>query len=356
VRISLVDPGSSLPWYDHELARALAKQRAEVTVISSRFKFAAMPKPDGYRRRELFYPATYRVFKRSKYQKPFKAAEHLAGLQALRCVPRDVLHVQWSWWPEVDGRGLPLGRQPSVLTAHDILPARGRLVEKPGTWRDFVRRFDQVVVHSEHGRRRLVSEVGVDEQRIQVIPHPVYRREPRYESVQPSLLAFGVLQRYKQVEHSIAVAQQVGCPLTVMGDSTYKLGSLLTAPGVTWRLGYATEAELDEALASATVALFPYRQELDQSGALHRALGAGVPVVVYDVGGLGEPVRRFGAGAVVPADDRDAMAAAVTRLLADAEAIDEARAGARRAAAELSWESAAALHLQMYKKLLDTHG
>ena len=49
------------------------------------------------------------------------------------------------------------------------------------------------------------------------------------------------------------------------------------------------------------MAVFPYRAEIDQSGALLRALGAGVPAVVYDVGGLGEPVREFGAGRVVPA-------------------------------------------------------
>ena len=59
------------------------------------------------------------------------------------------------------------------------------------------------------------------------------------------------------------------------------------------------------------MAVFPYRPELDQSGALLRALGAGVPAVVYDVGGLAEPVRRFGAGLVVEPGDVDGLAAAL---------------------------------------------
>ena len=63
-----------------------------------------------------------------------------------------------------------------------------------------------------------------------------------------------------------------------------------------WRLGYLGEAELDRALGDATLAVFPYRAELDQSGALLRAIGAGVPAVVYDVGGLAEPVRRLRSG------------------------------------------------------------
>ena len=60
-------------------------------------------------------------------------------------------------------------------------------------------------------------------------------------------------------------------------------------------------------LGDATVAVFPYRAELDQSGAMLQALGAGVPVVAYDVGGLAEPIERYGAGRVVPAGDVEAL-------------------------------------------------
>ena len=66
--------------------------------------------------------------------------------------------------------------------------------------------------------------------------------------------------------------------------------------------------QLHAELGDATVALFPYRPELDQSGAMLQALGAGVPAVVYDVGGLAEPVERFGAGRVVPPGDVEALA------------------------------------------------
>jgi len=74
-------------------------------------------------------------------------------------------------------------------------------------------------------------------------------------------------------------------------------------------------ADLQDALSRTTVAVFPYRAELDQSGALLQALGAGVPAVVYDVGGLGEVVTRYGAGRVVAPGDVDALAAAIDGLL-----------------------------------------
>ena len=120
---------------------------------------------------------------------------------------------------------------------------------------------------------------------------------------------------------------------------------------VDWRLGYLPQAEVDRAFGEATVALFPYRPELDQSGALLRALGAGVPAVAYDVGGIAEPVRRFGAGRVVAAGDVEALAAAVHELLSDRDALEQARAGARRARAELTWDAAARAHLAIYEEL-----
>ena len=91
--------------------------------------------------------------------------------------------------------------------------------------------------------------------------------------------------------------------------------------------------------------------ELDQSGALLQALGAGVPAVVYDVAGLGEPIRRFGAGRVVPAGDVEGMQSAVADLLGNAEALTAARAGADAARRELTWAASAAAHLALYEEL-----
>lgn len=317
--------------------------------MTSRFRFGAPPVPDGYRRRELFYPLSSRVFRRSPLRLPVKAAEHAAGLVALRAVRSDLRHVQWAPLPQVDVRLLPAGPR-AVITAHDILPRRTS--GRPGLWRRLYGRFGAVVVHSERGRARLVDEVGVDPGRIAVIPHPVFRGSVRYEDDGATLVVFGLLQRYKQVEHAIEVARRLGVRLIVAGDPLYDLGALQRAPGVEWRLGYQSDAEIDALLARATVALFPYRAELDQSGALLRALGSGAAVAAYDAGGIAEPVLRYRAGVVVPPDDLDALTAAVATLLRSPEALAAAREGARRAVAELTWEAAARAHASLYRRLL----
>jgi glycosyltransferase involved in cell wall biosynthesis len=348
VRVTLVDPGAFTIPYDHALASALARRGLDVELVTSRFRFGRAPEPDGYRRRELFYPVSSRLFDRSRLRLPVRAAEHLVGLTRLRRLLTDVLHVQWAPLPPADLRLLPLGGA-SVITAHDVLPRRW--ASRPDRWRRLYGKFDRVIVHSEHGRNRLVEEVGVESDRIRVIAHPVFPGSTAYDDDGRTILFVGVIQPYKQLDHVLGAAARIGARTIVAGDAAMDISRWRDRPDVEWRLGYLDDALLDDALHRATVAVFAYRQELDQSGALLRALGSGVPAVTYDVGGMAEPVRRFGAGAVVPADDREALAEAAGRLLGDADALARARDGARRAAAELTWEASAEAHQAVYEEI-----
>ena len=90
-----------------------------------------------------------------------------------------------------------------------------------------------------------------------------------------------------------------------------------------WRLGYSRKARSTARSGKQPSPLFPYGPELDQSGALLQALGAGVPAVAYDVGGIAEPVQAFEAGRVVAPGDVDALAEAVRELLDDPEALEQ---------------------------------
>jgi glycosyltransferase involved in cell wall biosynthesis len=272
----------------------------------------------------------------------------MARLARLRA---DVVHLQWLAWPRLDRRLLRLPA-PAVFTAHDLLPRR--TASDRDLWLDLFAGFQRIVVHSERGRE-LLSELGVAADRLRVIPHPVFPSDPPRADDGRTLLALGVIRPYKGLGDAIEATRRVdGARLLVAGDPMEPIDAYRAAAGerAEWRLGYLPEAELDRALGEATVALFPYRAELDQSGALLRALGAGVPAVVYDVGGLAEPVRAFGAGRVVPAGDVEALAHAVGELLGDPAALEQAREGARRARAELTWDRAAAAHLDLYRELV----
>jgi glycosyltransferase involved in cell wall biosynthesis len=345
VRVLLADPPAFTPWYDHELAAALARAGADVELATSRFRFGEPPDADGYRRTERFYPLSSRLFGRSRLRLPLKGAEHLDVLRVLGRARPDVLHVQWLALPQLDVH--VRYRAPSVFTAHDLLPRR--TASRRDLWRRLLDRFDRVVVHTESGRVTL-GDLGVD---ARLIPHPVYPSGATRRDDGATLLSFGVIRGYKGLPDAIEATRRLpGTRLVVAGDAAMPLDGLRAAERVEWRLGFLSPDEVDDVLSQATVALFPYRAELDQSGALLQALGAGVPAVVYDVAGLGEPVRAYGAGRVVPAADVDALTEAVRELLGDPEALAAARAGADRARRELTWEASAAQHLELYGELL----
>ena len=122
VRVVVADPPAFTPWYDHELAAALARAGADVELVTSPFRFGTPPEPDGYTRKRRFYPMSSKLFRRSRLRLPVKGVEHLGVVASLSRLQTDVLHVQWLAFPQLDAH--LRFRSPSVFTAHDLLPRR----------------------------------------------------------------------------------------------------------------------------------------------------------------------------------------------------------------------------------------
>jgi glycosyltransferase involved in cell wall biosynthesis len=350
MHVLLADPPAFTPPYDHELAAALARTGAQVELVTAPFRFGLRPVPEGYALVESFYPRSGSI-QNDALRRVARTLEHPLGMRSLLSRPADVLHLQWLAAPELDVVVFR-PRRPLVFTAHDLIPRR--TAGRTGLWRRLFARFDRIVVHSERGRATLTA-FGVDPARVRVVSHPVFRSDPPRADDGRTVLAPGVIRPYKGIADAVEATLAVDrAHLLVAGDPRIQLDGLRRAAGrrAEWRLGYLGPRELERALSEATVAVFPYRAELDQSGALLQALGAGVPAVVYDVGGLGEVVGRFGAGRIVPPGDVEGLAAALRELLDDPEALAAAREGADRAREELTWDAAATAHRALYAELV----
>ena len=350
MRVVIADPPAYTPPYDRCLAAALGRAGADVELVTSRFRFGTVAPADGYAAREWFYPVSSRLRGR-RLRLAVKALEHPLGMARLTRPKPDVLHMQWFGAAEAD-RWLFRPRAPVVFTAHDIIPRR--TAAKTGLWRSLFDRCDRVVVHSERGRETL-ERFGLAQDRVRVIPHPAFRSEIQRADDGRTALVFGLIRPYKGTEDAVeAVLRTDDVRLLVAGDPRVPLDGLKLAAGerAEWRLGFLPDAEIRRAISEATVALFPYRAEIDVSGALLQALGAGLPAIVYDIGGLGEIVGRYGAGAVVEPGDAGGIALALQSLLDDPDALAAARRGAEAARDELTWEASAAAHLDLYRELL----
>jgi glycosyltransferase involved in cell wall biosynthesis len=349
MRVVLADPPAYTPQYDHALAAALSRQGIGVRLLTSRFRYGKVPAANGYAVDDSLYRVSTGIGSRAG-RLAAKALEHPFALARLGLADCDLVHVQWLAAPEADAWLLHT-RKPLVFTAHDLLPRR--TARRTRSWQRLFRRFDRIVTHSERGRRTLVA-FGVPEPKLRVISHPATWSDPVREDDGRTVLALGVIRPYKGLSEAVeAVLGISGARLLVAGDPRIPLDRLRAAAGerAEWRLGYLDEAEIGRALGAATVAVFPYRAELDQSGALLQTIGAGVPAVVYDIGGLGETVAAFGAGRVVPAGDVDGLKGALRELLDDPDALAQARAGAERARAALTWDRAAAEHAALYQEV-----
>jgi D-inositol-3-phosphate glycosyltransferase len=110
-------------------------------------------------------------------------------------------------------------------------------------------------------------------------------------------------------------------------------------PGVRLIERYLPDAEVEAVFKAADVVVLPYRTAT-QSGVTHVAYALGAPVIVTDVGGLGETVKDGETGYVVPPENPAALADAVIRFFesGDAPRLSAGVAALRQAH---SWETLA---------------
>jgi len=364
MRVQIVDPSAYTPPYDHALSAALARAGADVELVTSRFLYGPVPDGDGYRVNEAFYRRTGSRGLAARGRLLTKLAEHVPDMVRFRRHARraDVVHWQWLTVQPVDALLLPRSR-PQVITAHDILPREPRPGQVAAT-RRLLRRMDAVVVHSEHGARRLREEAGVE--RPHVIPHGAFDYLTRLpdEAPLPSELAaveapvvlcFGLMRPYKGIELLIEAFHEVrGAELWVVGMPRMPLEPLREAAArveatVRFVPRFVPDAEVPAYFRRADVVVLPYRQ-IDQSGVLYTALAFGKPMVLTDVGGFAE----VGVGRVVPPNAPLALAAAIQELVDDPGERERLAAAAREAAAgPYSWDAIAARTLALYRHLLD---
>jgi glycosyltransferase involved in cell wall biosynthesis len=377
VRLHIVDPSAYTPPYDHALCSALARRGLHVELITSRFAYGSVAPPDGYRRRELFYRAA-RGAPGSRLRMGLKLAEHVPDMLRYRRLARDaeIVHFQWLAVQHLDGHLLPAGRRsggagaqsrPLVITAHDVLPREPR----PGqlhAQRRLYGRFDAIVVHSEHGRTRLVQELGVERDRVRVIPHgafthlaeqPASRRMARapWETDKPVVLCFGLVRPYKGIDVLLRAWRELSADtsaeLWIAGMPKMDVSALQAAApaGVRWDMRFIGDDLLPAYFERADLVVLPYLQA-DQSGVLFTALAFGKPLLLSDVGGFPE-MASTGAARIVHAGDAAALAQALAQLLADPEELARMGAHARAAACgPYSWDSVAQAHLALYESLL----
>jgi glycosyltransferase involved in cell wall biosynthesis len=385
VRVHVVDPSAYTPPYDHALCGALGAAGLEVELITSRFDYGPVAAPEGYERKELFYGLAHRTAgaptaaPRSRARLALKLAEHVPEMLRYRRLSRaaDIAHFQWLTVQPLDVHLLPHGgraavraagaparehekRPRLVLTAHDVLPREPR-AGQISAQRRLYERFDAVVVHSEHGRARLIEQLGADPARVHAIPHGAFAHlaaappaTPPHETDKPVVLCFGLMRPYKGLDVLIEAWQGIeDAELWIAGMPRMDISDLRAAApeSVRFDARFIGDAELPAYFQRADLVVLPYR-EIDQSGVLFTALAFGKPLLLTDVGGFPE-IAATGAARTVPAGNPAALRGALRELLSDSAARAELAANARAVGGgPYSWQRIAQQHVRLYERLL----
>ena len=364
VHVHVVDPPAYTPPYDRALSGALARQGAEVTLVTAPFAFGPVTPADGYEVDERFgrhLPGSSGSPLRAAARAITDPLEMAGYRRAAR--EADVVHFQWLALPAIDSRLLP--DRPLVITAHDVIPREPHPGQVAGL-RRALGRADAVVVHSQDGRRRLQSGLGIDPERIHVIEHGAFThlRElpapaplpPELEGVEgPVALLFGLMRPYKGIEVAIEAWKGIDdAELWVVGMPRMDIEHIRAAAPSNVRFvdRFVDDAEIPALFQRADLALLPYL-EIDQSGVCFTAMAFGTPMVLSAVGGFPE-IAKAGAAELVEPGDVLGLRATVRSLLDDPDARARLASEASRLTRErFDWDRIAALHMELYEELLD---
>ena len=368
MRVQIVDPAAYTPPYDHALAGALTRAGAEVELVTSHFSYGPVPAGEGYAVNELFYRRSSREVIGPRRRRLLRAAEHVPDMLGYRRAAEaaDLVHYMWLPIPALD-RHLLARKRPRVYTMHWRLPETGTRIAR--TLTRGLAEMDAVVVHSDHGARRLESDFGVAPEKLRVIPHGAFDYLTRQQDEValpaelrevngPVILAFGLVRPYKGTDVLLEAFRQVeGAELWVVGMPRMPMGELRElarrAPGkVRFVDRFITDPEIPAFMRRADVVVLPYRN-IEQSGVLYTALAFGKAMVLSDVGGFSEVGRVHGAADLVPPEDPGALARALQRLVDDpaARAALEGRASAA-AAGHYSWDEIGRRTLELSEELV----
>ena len=179
-----------------------------------------------------------------------------------------------------------------------------------------VRNADWIVVHSDFDRDAFAADFAVPRARVQVISHgpydiagpPVNLTSHDDDSV--TIMFFGTIRPYKGLEDLVdafdALPREVmRWRLLIVGETwegwTLPLEKVSASPNrvdIDVINRYVTDEEIPGLFSRADLVALPYLRS-SASGPLHVAMARGLPVVVTDVGGLGQAVRGYGGAVTV---------------------------------------------------------
>jgi len=330
--------------YTDALCGGLCKNGEDITVLTSS-AWPELARPFNIERHMLNFPDNH-----SQWSKLHWAADRIGrslcnSYRRNRFAVRknyDVIHIQGAGTPLLDQLFLkPLAKQlPLVLTVHDIKSHYERFVSKDSFLKRSLQIPHRLIVHYEQGKRQLVDNWGLCSDHIDVIPHGIMpmhnppecsdaRKKLNLPRDRRILLFFGGIRPNKGLDILLEALEIVrlydpGILLVVAGNLhrgmsfepyTNIIKRLNLSQHVQTFVHFIAEENVDYFFAASDLVVLPYLKFEAQSGVLLRAYAHKKPVVVSNVGAMGNLVSSDKVGLVIKPGDPESLAEAIISVL-----------------------------------------
>jgi starch synthase len=244
---------------------------------------------------------------------------------------------------------LKVKRYPVVATVHDVKLHLGEatLVARLTNY-VYIRSADHVFVHGVKLRNELVN-TGIDDKKVSSIPHGAYSFLTRANAgveEEGVILFFGRIHPYKGLEYLLDAMPSIlnelpNAQLIIAGrgDLAELRQRIQRSLNTTVLNEFIPDDQVAELFERAAVVVLPYVGG-SQTGVVPIAYSFKKPVVVTNVGSIGEVVEDGKTGFIVPPRDSAAIADAVAKILKDRQRrLQMGENAYRKMKEDLSWDT-----------------
>jgi glycosyltransferase involved in cell wall biosynthesis len=252
-----------------------------------------------------------------------------------------------------------------VATFHDLFVMTGdyssskfrqRFTEQA---RGAAARSDLIIAVSEFTAGQVTNLLGVERERVRIVPHGVISVPPRPDLRRENLVLFvGALQARKNVRRLVEAFEMLDSSWRLIlagAPSGYRAEEILERINRSpsrWRIdvtGYVSREKLNELFARAAIFAFP---SLDEGFGIPvlEAMSSGLPVITSNGSALGELARD--AALLVNPVETEEIAFALQTLANDVSLRTYFAAAGKQRAALFSWENAVRKTFGVYSELV----
>ncbi len=294
-----------------------------------------------------------------------------------------IVHTQWIRFAILDGVFLTLlikllGKK-AYYTIHDVLPHTKKTLFFRVLYKIIYKLQDEIIVHTNFIKERIVNEFSISSNKIHVVPHGVYQvvdncdvsmEDARnYLGINQDsvvLLFYGYIAKYKGIDillEALKMVQEEGGNITLIiagklrNDYSLEFEEVLSkyqSNSIIKLIKYVNNWETNIVFKAADVTVLPYL-EASQSGVLFMSYAYGVPVIVPNFGGFPDDILVDKTGYLFERNNSKSLKHVILRFCKNVSKMTEKNRVYIKEFAEsnYSWDNSCINLVRLYKKGLE---